>query len=311
MLDVLPQLVANDGLRTLRAAIADPHRYAIEPKIDGVRGLTDFRPDRVVETRNRRGQVRDWQRHRAFASGLRGLVGRLPILRNGTVLDTELVAERFAGTMAGAAGFRSARQRSPRPCVRILLMERRSTYRDGSRIGWSKVKTQAGTRASRGDSIAADGPVHRRTPMADLDFSTDRILSQAKGNLTAIWHVTLRWAKEQAGGVDGWASFVGQAFAPSWDELGDSASALEVARLAGLNFATTADMKPVDLSGDDSRAELNVTGPNQETLDDMSTTTEELDRSNELIFSAIAQRRGLKLTTARIGDTLTLTFERN
>jgi hypothetical protein len=147
--------------------------------------------------------------------------------------------------------------------------------------------------------------------MADLDFSADRILSQAKGNLTAIWHVSLRWAKEQAGGVDGWASFVGQAFAPSWDELGDNVSAMEVARIAGLNFATTADMEPVDLSGDDSRAVLTLTGPDQETLDDMATTTEDLDRSNELIFSAIAQRRGLKLTTARTGDTLRLTFERN
>lgn len=147
--------------------------------------------------------------------------------------------------------------------------------------------------------------------MADLDFSTDRVLSQAKGNLTGIWHVTLRWAKEQAGGVDGWSSFVGQALAPSWDELGDKASAIEVARLAGLNFATTADLKPVDLSGDESRAELTLTGPDQETLDEMATTTEDLDRSNELIYSAIAKRRGLKLTTARTGDTLKLTFERN
>jgi hypothetical protein len=59
MLDVLPQLVANDGLRAMRAAIADPCRYVIEPKIDGVRGLIVFRPDGLVETRNRRGQVRD------------------------------------------------------------------------------------------------------------------------------------------------------------------------------------------------------------------------------------------------------------
>jgi hypothetical protein len=58
VLDVLPQLVANDGLRTLRAAIADPTRFAIEPKIDGVRGLIVFRRDRVVETRNRR-RLRD------------------------------------------------------------------------------------------------------------------------------------------------------------------------------------------------------------------------------------------------------------
>lgn len=147
--------------------------------------------------------------------------------------------------------------------------------------------------------------------MADLDFSTDRILSQAKGNVTGIWHVTMRWAKEQAGGLDGWATFLGEAFAPSWDELGDNTSAIEVARIAGLNFATTADLKPVGLSGDDSRAELTLTGPDQETLDEMATTTDDLDRSSELVYSAIAQRRGLKVTSARTGDTLRLTFERN
>ncbi len=195
MLDVLPQLVANDGLRVLRAAISEPARYAIEPKIDGVRGLIVFRPDGVVETRNRRGQVRDWQRHRPFAAGLRRLAQRLPILWDGTVLDTELVAERFTSTMAALQG--SARhgdalrvhvfdlpmlagvdlrplpwqERRERlellaqafeepyrlvPVVEpdtslaadmaagvlegIVLKDRRSTYRDGSRAGWSKVK---------------------------------------------------------------------------------------------------------------------------------------------------------------------------
>jgi hypothetical protein len=33
--DVLPQIVANDGCRALRAAIADPDAYAVEPKVDG------------------------------------------------------------------------------------------------------------------------------------------------------------------------------------------------------------------------------------------------------------------------------------
>lgn len=61
VLEVLPQLVASDGRRGLLAAIAQPERFAIEPKIDGVRGLIVFRPDRVVETRNRRGQIRDWR----------------------------------------------------------------------------------------------------------------------------------------------------------------------------------------------------------------------------------------------------------
>ena len=85
MLAVLPQLVANDRICALRAAIADPFRFAIEPKVDGVRGLIVFRPDGIIETRNRRGQVRDWQGRRPFAIGLRRLAERLPILWEGTV----------------------------------------------------------------------------------------------------------------------------------------------------------------------------------------------------------------------------------
>jgi hypothetical protein len=146
--------------------------------------------------------------------------------------------------------------------------------------------------------------------MTDLGFTTEQVLRRAKGNETAIWHVTLLWAREQPGGVDGWATFIGEHFAPSWDELGDDTSAMEVARQAALNFATTADMEPIDLSGDDSRAVLSIAGPEQEWLDEMGTTREELDRTNELIYSTIAKRRGLSLTAERAEGNLRLTFSR-
>jgi hypothetical protein len=55
---VLPQLVANNGMAALRAAIADPDRYACEPKIDGVRGLVVYSPGGLLETRNRHGTGR-------------------------------------------------------------------------------------------------------------------------------------------------------------------------------------------------------------------------------------------------------------
>lgn len=126
---------------------------------------------------------------------MRRLAQRLPILWEGTVLDTELVAERFAGTMAAlqvsarhgdalgihvfdvpmlaGVDLRSLpwEERRERlellaeafeppyvlvPVVEaatslvedmqagilegIVLKDRRSTYRDGSRAGWSKVK---------------------------------------------------------------------------------------------------------------------------------------------------------------------------
>src|SRR4051812_11831304 len=89
---VLPQLVANDGPRALRAAIADPERFACEPKVDGVRGLLVFDGD-DLGMHNRRGERRDWLRRDEFEAGLRRLTARLPILTRGTVLDGELTSQ--------------------------------------------------------------------------------------------------------------------------------------------------------------------------------------------------------------------------
>jgi ATP-dependent DNA ligase len=94
---VIPQLVANDGTRALRQAIADPDRFACEPKVDGVRGLVVYQPGRVLAMRNRRGEKRDWLRGDKFEAGLRRLDDRLPNLWEGTVLDGELTAGNDVG----------------------------------------------------------------------------------------------------------------------------------------------------------------------------------------------------------------------
>lgn len=195
---VVPQLVANDAPRVLRKAIADPERFACEPKVDGVRGLVVYGPERTIETRNRRGERRDWLRGDAFEAGLRRLAQRLPNVWRGTVLDGELTAGRFEGTMAALLGskkyrpslrfvvfdvpillgtdlrglaWQARRERlellskafgiplelSPLvdPSVGLLeqmadgrlegivLKDRNSTYRDGSRAGWTKVKDRS------------------------------------------------------------------------------------------------------------------------------------------------------------------------
>jgi ATP-dependent DNA ligase len=192
---VTPQLVANNGLRALRLAITDPERFACEPKVDGVRGLVVYQPEGSIETRNRRGERRDWLRGDAFEGGLRRLANRLPILWHGTVLDGELIAGRFAGTMAALLGSKLHRERlrfvvfdvpilagvdlralswqerrarlellaqafdvpvELSPLVEpsrglvdqmadgrlegIVLKDRTAPYRDGSRVGWHKVK---------------------------------------------------------------------------------------------------------------------------------------------------------------------------
>jgi ATP-dependent DNA ligase len=152
--------------------------------------------------------VRDWQRHRPFAAGLRRLAHRLPILWDGTVLDAELIASRFTGTMAALQGsarhghalrvhvfdvpylagadlrplpWEARRERlellaeafeppyelvpvvTPNPALAeamidgrlegLVLKDRTSRYRDGSRVGWSKVKDRSWYERERGGSI--------------------------------------------------------------------------------------------------------------------------------------------------------------
>ena len=142
----------------------------------------------------------------------------------------------------------------------------------------------------------------------DPGFSTEELLEQARGNQSAIWHLAVRRAREQEGSVDEWASYVGRDFAPSWDDMGDDASAQDVARMAAMNMATTADMRPVGVSGNAKRAELVIEGPEEDWLENMGTAVEDLDRTNELIFRAIAERRGMTLEARRDGSRLTLTF---
>ena len=146
--------------------------------------------------------------------------------------------------------------------------------------------------------------------MTDLDFSTEEILEQARGDSAAIWHMGVRWARERDGSVDDWASFVGRAFAPSWDSLGDDASALVVARQVGLIMAGQGDMRPKALSGDAARAEVVAEGPDPESLEQFGTTIEDIDRAQELVHGAIADRRGMTLECRRDGADFHMVFAR-
>jgi hypothetical protein len=146
--------------------------------------------------------------------------------------------------------------------------------------------------------------------MTDLDFTPDEILEQARGDSAAVWHMAARWARERDGSVDGWASFVGKEFAPTWDEMGENASTLDVARQVALIMAGQADMKPIELSGDDARAEVIVEGPAPDYLKASGTSVAEIDRTHELVFGAIAERRGMTLDCRRDQVGLHLVFAR-
>jgi hypothetical protein len=146
--------------------------------------------------------------------------------------------------------------------------------------------------------------------MDDIEFSESRLLQQASGNQSAMYLVSLAWAKQRDGSVDGYATFVGDEFAESWDEL-RGAGARDVARMAGLNFASSADSKFVRLDGDDDRAEAVIEGPDPEWLEGTGLTTEDSDRANELIFRQIAGNVGLHLEARRDDEGLHLTFSKS
>jgi hypothetical protein len=146
--------------------------------------------------------------------------------------------------------------------------------------------------------------------MGDTDFSTERLLEQASGNQSAMFLLAVRWARERDGSVDEWASFIGEQFADGWSSMRD-AGARDVARIAGLNFACSADSKFVSLQGDESRAEAIIDGPDPEWVEDTGVNVEDHDRANELIFRRIAEHIGFAFELHRDGDGLHLTFSRS
>jgi hypothetical protein len=157
---------------------------------------------------------------------------------------------------------------------------------------------------------APPGVRPKETKVGDLDFDPDEVLEQARANQTAVWYLAARYAREREGSVDAWASYVGAHFAPGWEPMGDRPSARRVALQSALNMATTADMHPVDISGDEDRAELLLEGPEQAWLDDTGMPIEDIDRTNELVFRAIAQGRGLTVDCHRDDAGLHLVFAR-
>lgn len=86
-------------------AADEPEHWAIEPKVDGVRGLVVFRPDGILETRNRHGTARDWRRGDGFEAGIRRLAHVLPLLRRATAFDGELHAVSVCPSSSAESSF--------------------------------------------------------------------------------------------------------------------------------------------------------------------------------------------------------------
>jgi len=95
------------------------------------------------------------------------------------------------------------------------------------------------------------------------EFTTEELLSYARGNATAFALATIAYLKERDLAVDDYVRFFGRKFAPGWEEL-RTESALAVARTAALN-AVSVGGELRSLSGDEERAEVLIEGwPDEE-----------------------------------------------
>src|SRR5918912_3215472 len=68
-------------------------------------------------------------------------------------------------------------------------------------------------------------------------FSSELLAQQAQANVTSILLATIAFLKEQDQSPGQWATFVGQRFAPSWEEM-KGHSARDIAEMAALNMAS-------------------------------------------------------------------------
>lgn len=103
---VFPAQLAGET-KGVNRALAQPGRYAVEQKYDGVRALITFLPDKTIVIRNRYGENKGRLSNTPrLEAALRELAEWVPGLWQGSVIDGELVGKTWNETMhlLGGAG---------------------------------------------------------------------------------------------------------------------------------------------------------------------------------------------------------------
>ena len=101
----------------------------------------------------------------------------------------------------------------------------------------------------------------------NTEFSSEELLSQAQGNATALALAAIAYLKDRNLPAEEFFEFVGERFAPGWEELRGRGTK-DVARTAALNMVSVGGSLQ-SLSGDD-RAEVLIAGwPASEVLSEL------------------------------------------
>jgi hypothetical protein len=143
----------------------------------------------------------------------------------------------------------------------------------------------------------------------EAQFTTEELLSQAQGNTTAFALAPIAYAKEHDDlVVEEYVAFVGQLFAPGWEEL-RGRPLRDVARTAALNLVSSGG-RLSSLSGDDKRAEVLIAGwPEEEDLSSLGLTQADSEPLWN-IFEPIMGHLGIRYAWERQDGVVRMTFER-
>jgi len=144
---------------------------------------------------------------------------------------------------------------------------------------------------------------------ANTEFTTEELLSQARGNATAFVLTTVAYLKVRGLAVEDFVEFFGRQFAPGWDEL-RAQPVVDVARAVALNVISVGCTLG-SLSGDEARAEVLITGwPEAEEISRVL-GSEQSDRDAMWdSFNPIMERLGIRYAWRREDGAVRLIYER-
>jgi len=146
------------------------------------------------------------------------------------------------------------------------------------------------------------------TEASDTDFTTEELLSGARGNATAFILTTIAYLRERGLDVEDFVTFFGRQFAPGWDEL--RAQPVETVAQTVARNAVSVGCTLGSISGDEARAEVRFTGwPDAEELSDVLGLESNAGDAMWDSFYPIMERLGLRYAWRREDGSVRLTFE--
>jgi hypothetical protein len=140
------------------------------------------------------------------------------------------------------------------------------------------------------------------------EFTSEELLSQAQGNATALALSAIAFAKERNISADEFTAFVGQRFAPLWEELRGQ-GVKDVARMVALNMVSVgASLR--SLSGDDTHAEVLIAEwPDNDFMGELGVTQSDSEAMWNL-WNPIMEYLGIRYAWQRQDEAVKMTLER-